>query len=210
MALSNLDRKNHVGHDFKWNRIYNKLELPCRETTRKKCSIGAIYEYVIVSFTFIQLSLSAAKFQAPWFSFRIISSPFLTLCPYSGLSLSPLCCKMVNMPSSLFLFLKIMCHRSHVLPKSKTPRRFLSPTSIRPWRLWSHCPIALWHCPPELSQHLPCTNAHPAVPSCMCLPSLSPLPRTCSVPSSCPFWEDSSLPNNHTSQACTLVFSPST
>lgn len=103
------------------------------ETSRKKkWSIGSICEYMLASFTLRPPRLSAAKSQplgSPSGSSLLHSSPTALV---EASELSPLCYQMVNVPWSFFLFLKIMCHQSCVIPMSKTPGRFLSPFSIRP------------------------------------------------------------------------------
>lgn len=131
---------------------------------------------MLASFTLRPPRLSTAKFQplgSPSGSSLLHSSPSALI---EASELSPLCYQMVNVTLSFFLFLKIMCHQSCVIPMSKTPSRFLSPSSIRPLCSGHTAPVPSVALFPialsALAPHWPTQQFPPAH-----LPSLSPLPE---------------------------------
>ena len=117
--------------------------------------------------------------------------------------LSPLCYKMVNAPSSLFLFPKIKCYQSCVLPMSKSPSKVPVTHFHQVFALCSCCPMPLCvlvscgspSACPALSDRYQFPPEHAFLPSLLCPEPPIP-PFFGSLMESYPLWEDSSPRSN--------------
>lgn len=207
VALSNLERvlaiiANGTGSAISWN-------FPAKKPVEENIQLEPFMSMCLLVLL-LYSSRSAAEFQAPWFFFRIISSSFLILCPHSGLNLSPFYCKMVDMPSSLFVsenhVPQITCPSCVQNPQEVPVAHFHQPLEVLVTLLYR----PLW--PSPLNSPSPCPTLIPGS-FLLCMPSfplssaqntLCPLPRD--LMESFPLWEDSSLPSNYFSQCLHIGF----